>query len=216
MYFFTDEDKPEEKIIIIGDSCVGKTSILNQYILKKFSKELKPTIGIDHYEKEIEVKGKKIILSIWDTAGIERFRGTSTSYYKRAKCVVLVFDITKRDSFHRLDYWRDEVMNFADDGVLVVVIGNISDLKEQRTVMADEIRAYVDEFGYFYFETNAVKNDDKNIDNVFDYIGNCLLKKDFGKKEPFKNSKINKINTKAIKLDKKKMGKNSNTTDPCC
>ena len=190
-----------EKIIVIGDSSVGKTSILNKYVSNKFSDNIKPTIGCDHYEKEVESEGKKVKLSIWDTAGQERFRGLAASYYKRAKCVVLVFDITKRESFERLDFWRDELMNFGDDGILVVVIGNKSDLKEQRSVTPDEIQTYVKKFGYFYMETSALKNEDKNIEKVFDYIGMCFLKGDGGDNKTIKNSKINKGETKEIKLE---------------
>jgi small GTP-binding protein len=188
-----------EKVIVIGDSSVGKTSILNRYINDKFSDNLKPTIGCDHYEKELTLDGKKIKLSIWDTAGQERFRGLAASYYKRAKCVILVFDITKRESFERLDFWRDELMNFGEDGILVVCIGNKSDLQEQRTVTPDEIQTFVKKHGYFYMETSALQNSDKNIEKVFEHVAETLLKST-GDGKTVKNNKINK-GDKEVKLD---------------
>ncbi len=115
-------------MIVIGDTSVGKTSILLRYINNNFSENIKPTIGCDHYEKEIDLGSNKVKLSIWDTAGQERFRGLASSYYKRAKCVILVFDYTKKSSFEKLDFWKEEIANFADSNILVVVVGNKTDL----------------------------------------------------------------------------------------
>ena len=167
-----------EKVVIIGDASVGKTSILLRYVNNTFSDNIKPTIGCDHYEKEVDIEGgQKIKLSIWDTAGQDRFRGLASSYYKRAKCVVLVFDITKKSSFEKLDFWRDEIMNFADENILVVVVGNKTDLMDKRTVMQEEIDAYVKKYEYFYLETSALENGDGNIQKVFEYIAREINQK---------------------------------------
>ena len=167
-----------EKVVIIGDASVGKTSIILRYVNNSFSDNIKPTIGCDHYEKEVEFgEGLKLKLSIWDTAGQERFRGLSTSYYKKAKCVLLVFDITKKSSFDKMEYWNDEIANFADADTLVVVVGNKSDLKDKRTVPEEEIKRYVDKNKFFYLETSALENSDQHIQKVFEHIAKTLFEK---------------------------------------
>ena len=167
-----------EKIVIIGDASVGKTSIVLRYVNNTFSDNIKPTIGCDHYEKEIETEAKqKVKLSIWDTAGQERFRGLSSSYYKKAKCVILVYDITKKASFEKLDFWRDEIMNFADEDILVVIVGNKSDMQEKRAVTTEEAEKYAQKHKYFYLETSALENGDQHIQKVFEYVANNINKK---------------------------------------
>lgn len=121
-----------EKVILIGDAAVGKTSILHRYIQGNFSENQKPTIGCDHFEKTVELTAEKhVSLSIWDTAGQERFRGLASAYYKKAKCVILVFDFTKKSSFEKLEYWKDEINNFAEVNTAVVLVGNKFDLKDK-------------------------------------------------------------------------------------
>ncbi len=109
---------------MIGDAAVGKTSICKRYVNNEFTLENTPTIGCDNFEKTIQVNGTEVKLSIWDTAGQERFRGLASSYYKRAFCVIIVFDLANPESFEKLNYWKEEVDNFSDTKVLVIVIGN--------------------------------------------------------------------------------------------
>ena len=167
-----------EKIVIIGDASVGKTSIILRYVNNTFSDNIKPTIGCDHYEREIDLPNKtKVKLSIWDTAGQERFRGLSSSYYKKAKCVVLVYDITKKSTFEKLDFWRDEIVNFADEDILVVVVGNKTDMQEKRAVTLEEAEKYAQKHKYFYLETSALENGDQHIQKVFEYVAANINKK---------------------------------------
>ena len=113
------------KVILVGDSKVGKSSILLRYMSNTFSDNIKSTIGADHFEKEFtnkkneEHEEEKINLSIWDTAGVVGLRGLSSSYYMDAKCVILVFDLTDRKSFYNLDFYRDEMKYFANQGFLI-------------------------------------------------------------------------------------------------
>jgi hypothetical protein len=98
------------KVIILGDSGVGKTSLMNQYVQKKFSKEYKATIGADFLTKEIEVDDKTVTMQIWDTAGQERFQSLGVAFYRGADCCVLVHDVNNTKSFDALDNWRDEFL----------------------------------------------------------------------------------------------------------
>lgn len=193
-----------EKVILIGDASVGKSSILIRYINKTFTDNMKPTIGVEHYSKEIQLENNtKITLSIWDTAGQERYRGLTSAYYKETKCVVMVFDITKRSSFERLYAWKEEIENFTDKKLLTVVIGNKSDLCEQRKVTREEIEEFVKKYGYFYLETSALNNEDSHIEEAFLYIAKTLsgLKnKEYSSisKREFEKGKIT-----VLKLDEK-------------
>lgn len=173
----SDIEEIAEKIIIIGSSNVGKTSLLIRYTKNQFPTTLKPTIGCDHYLKEQELpskKNKKIRLSIWDTAGQERYKGLASSYYKNSKCAIFVFDLTNKESFLSLENWREEMLNFSDEGILVVVIGNKKDLEKERVVRKEEIEFFCGKYEYFYMETSA-KEDDGSIDKVFGYVGQVLF-----------------------------------------
>eukprot|EP00879_Flechtneria_rotunda_P010463 GHRR01010939.1.p1 GENE.GHRR01010939.1~~GHRR01010939.1.p1 ORF type:complete len:125 (+),score=31.91 GHRR01010939.1:67-441(+) len=98
------------KVIILGDSGVGKTSLMNQYVQKKFSKEYKATIGADFLTKEIQIDDKLVTMQIWDTAGQERFQSLGVAFYRGADCCVLVYDVNSTKSFENLDTWRDEFL----------------------------------------------------------------------------------------------------------
>ncbi|EER06563.1 Rab7, putative, partial [Perkinsus marinus ATCC 50983] len=98
------------KVIILGDSGVGKTSLMNQYVNKKFSPQYKATIGADFLTKEVTIDDKVVTLQIWDTAGQERFQSLGMAFYRGADCCCLVYDITNPKSFESLDSWRDEFL----------------------------------------------------------------------------------------------------------
>lgn len=190
-----------EKIILIGDPSVGKSSILTRYINKTFTDNMKPTIGVEHYSKEIPIQKTKITLSIWDTAGQERYRGLTSAYYKETKCIVLVFDITNRQSFDRLYTWKEEIENYTDKDLLTVVIGNKSDLQEKRKVNKEEIEGFVKKFRYFYMETSALENKDGNIEEVFRYIAENLYRCKLGDFVSVDKKNISKGDIKVLKLD---------------
>jgi Ras-related protein Rab-7A len=94
------------KVVVIGNSAVGKTSLIQQFEHEKFSDSFKPTIGADFSNKELELGGKSVILQIWDTAGQERFQSLSSAFYRGADCCCLVYDITSRDSFEAIGVWK--------------------------------------------------------------------------------------------------------------
>ena len=153
------------KILLLGDSGVGKSSIILRYIENNFSQNLMNSIGVDFKLKNIEVKGKKVKLQVWDTAGQERFRTITTSYYKGAQAIIVVFDLTDRDSFEHVKNWMSDVDKFAKEGVLRILAGNKCDLEHQRKISKDEGKELASKYGIQYMEISA--KDTTNIDELF-------------------------------------------------
>jgi len=124
------------KVIILGDSGVGKTSLMNQYVNRKFTSQYKATIGADFLTKEVMIDDKLVTMQIWDTAGQERFQSLGVAFYRGADCCVLVHDITQGKSFDSLEGWRDEFLMQASprdpDAFPFLVLGNKCDLEQKR------------------------------------------------------------------------------------
>ncbi|RHY81568.1 hypothetical protein DYB31_007391 [Aphanomyces astaci] len=127
------------KVIILGDSGVGKTSLMNQYVNQKFTNQYKATIGADFLTKEIMSDEKLVTMQIWDTAGQERFQSLGVAFYRGADACVLVYDITNPASFNKLDSWRDEFLAQAgprEPGAFpFIVLGNKVDQEAERRVL---------------------------------------------------------------------------------
>ncbi|KFO38375.1 Ras-related protein Rab-7a [Fukomys damarensis] len=133
----TSRKKVLLKVIILGDSGVGKTSLMNQYVNKKFSNQYKATIGADFLTKEVMVDDRLVTMQIWDTAGQERFQSLGVAFYRGADCCVLVFDVTAPNTFKTLDSWRDEFLIQASprdpENFPFVVLGNKIDLENRQS-----------------------------------------------------------------------------------
>ena len=123
------------------------------------------SIGVDFKLKNIEIDSKKIKLQIWDTAGQERFKTITTSYYKGAHAILVVFDITDRDSFDHIRNWMADIDKFAKEGVLRILVGNKCDLTNNRQVSTEEAKEIANKYGIKYIETSA--KDTINIDDLF-------------------------------------------------
>ena len=126
------------KIIIVGDSAVGKSNIGTRYIEDKFSSETKATVGVEFFTKNIELNKCNIRAHIWDTAGQEKFRAITKSYYRGAKGAFVVFDLTRKDSFVNADKWISELRANGESDLIIVLIGNKSDLVMDRCVTKAE------------------------------------------------------------------------------
>ncbi|KAG9068508.1 hypothetical protein KI688_010781 [Linnemannia hyalina] len=130
------------KVIILGESGVGKTSLMNQYVNKKFSNQYKATIGADFLTKEVLVDDRLVTMQIWDTAGQERFQSLGVAFYRGADCCVLVYDVNNAKSFETLESWRDEFLIQASprgpENFPFVVIGNKIDMEESKRMMWDQ------------------------------------------------------------------------------
>lgn len=153
------------KIILIGDSGVGKTSILARFVGEEVVKSHISTIGIDFKMKCLSVDGKQVKIQVWDTAGQERYETITTQYYRRAQGIVLAYDITRKESFNSIRKWLRYVEEFAERDVKLTLIGNKSDLSEQRRVTVEEAEALAQEFNIPWFETSAYTGD--HVDDTF-------------------------------------------------
>ena len=123
------------KFVIVGDSGVGKTNILNRYIRDTFLLDGKSTIGIELETKMFKIHDKIIKINIWDTAGQERFKSITSAYYKGAKAAIIVYDITNESSFKNVDVWYKEIKDSTKQDINVILIGNKSDLEDDRKII---------------------------------------------------------------------------------
>ncbi|CAI5715499.1 unnamed protein product [Hyaloperonospora brassicae] len=134
------------KLIILGDSGVGKTSLMNQYVNEKFSSQYKATIGADFLTKEIVLEDKVVTMQIWDTAGQERFQSLGVAFYRGADACVLVYDVTNAKSFEKLDAWRDEFLAQAGprdpDAFPFIVLGNKVDKESDRRIHKEKAQEW--------------------------------------------------------------------------
>jgi Ras-related protein Rab-8A len=153
------------KLLMIGDSGVGKTCLLLRYANDSFSPTFISTIGIDFKIKNVQLDGKKIKLQIWDTAGQERFRTITTSYFRGAQGILLVYDVSDRKSFMSIRNWIAQIQMHADVNVNKILIGNKCDMNDQRAVTTEEGETLAKEYKISFFETSAKQ--DTNVENSF-------------------------------------------------
>lgn len=153
------------KVILIGDSGVGKSCLLKSFMGDPFKGVYTSTIGVDFEIKPIQIDGKTVNLQIWDTAGQERFRTITTSYYRSADAILLVFDLADERTFQNLDAWLEDVRLYASRSVEICLIGNKVDLQEERMIDFKDAKAYADKHNFQYFETSAKSK--VNVEKAF-------------------------------------------------
>lgn len=165
------------KIIIIGESNSGKTTLTKSYINNMYVDNKISTIGVDFGIKLVDLDGKSIKLQLWDTAGQERFRAISHIYYKNSDAVILLYDISDKDTFNRLNYWLDEVSRFMPDAFDVpkLLIGAKCDLEEERKVSVLEGKKFAEDNNLMFLEVSSKTN--FNVELAFKILVQSLLKK---------------------------------------
>ena len=168
-------DKLEAKVLTLGESTVGKTSILNRLIDNKISKNNLSTIGIDFKIKKITIGKVTIELKIWDTAGQERYRNITKQYFKGAEGILLIFDLTNRETFEKIYQWVEQLNNnITTNNISIVLIGNKKDLPD-REISFEEGTNRAKELNVEYFETSAKTGE--NINEVFINLSTKILEK---------------------------------------
>ena len=157
------------KIVLLGQYCVGKSSLIKMYCNKEFNEYTESTIGAAYFSKYVQ--DKDIKLECWDTAGQERYSSLSLLYYRNSGAAIIIYDITNFESFEKAKLWVDEIKNF-NSKIYIAFVGNKSDLEDKRVVSIDEALSYAGNNDIFYIETSA--KEDSNIDDLMENISNYI------------------------------------------
>nr|XP_017236975.1 PREDICTED: ras-related protein RABA5d-like isoform X2 [Daucus carota subsp. sativus] len=166
----SDEEGEEYlfKVVIIGDSAVGKSNLLSRYARNEFNLHSKATIGVEFQTQSMEIEGKEVKAQIWDTAGQERFRAVTSAYYRGAVGALIVYDISRRTTFDSVTRWLQELDTHSETTVARMLIGNKSDLDNIRDVSVEEGVKLAEEQGLFFMETSAL--DATNVQKAFEIV----------------------------------------------
>uniref|UniRef100_A0A8C7NIR0 small monomeric GTPase n=8 Tax=Salmoninae TaxID=504568 RepID=A0A8C7NIR0_ONCMY len=156
------------KVVLIGDSGVGKSNLLSRFTRNEFNLESKSTIGVEFATRSIHVEGKTVKAQIWDTAGQERYRAITSAYYRGAVGALLVYDIAKHLTYENAERWLKELQDHADSNIVIMLVGNKSDLRHLRAVPTDEAKALAEKHGLSFLETSAL--DSSNVELAFQTI----------------------------------------------
>lgn len=163
-----DEDEYLFKIVIIGDSAVGKSNLLSRYARDEFDLHSKSTIGVEFQTQCLEIDGREVKAQIWDTAGQERFRAVTSAYYRGAFGALVVYDISRRTTFESVGRWLEELNTHSDTTVARMLVGNKSDLGNIRDVSVEEGKTLAESEGLFFIETSALNS--ANVRKAFEVV----------------------------------------------
>ena len=191
------------KYIIIGDAYVGKSNLLLRYAYGQFKPDYQLTIGVEFAAKNVKIRGKTYRIQIWDTAGQESFRSITRGYYKSSVCALVVYDISKRDTFNNIGTWIEDCKNQSPKTIFFVLVGNKSDLEEQRQVNTEEGQELADKYGIPFYETSAKTG--TNINEIFYNSAEEIVKK-------IEENYYDLEEDCGIKLNINKIGKNKKDT----
>ena len=206
----SDEEDDNEiccKVVLIGNSGVGKTCIINQFISNEFNDQQFTTTGATFSTKKLFIQAKKKTISfeIWDTAGQEKYRALTKMFYKDSSIVIIVYDITRKESFDEIkNYWFKEVKENTNEDVIMALIGNKNDLIDMEEIKEEEARNFANENGIYFACVSAKMK--MGIEELFKDIGLKYLDtlKLYNKEETEKKKSKKKINKKDLKKNKKK------------
>ena len=194
------------QLLIIGDSTVGKTSILSRFANGIFNSNYLATVGLDSFTKDEIIDDKTVRIKIWDTAGQERYKSLTKGFFRNAEGVMLVYDVTNSETYENLKFWLQSIKNNTspDMGEIpIILIGNKIDC-EDREVKVEEAENFWKEQGYPYFETSAKTGE--NIDNTIKYLVKKVINIKDGKKDDENEN---------IKIEKKDINKNNEEAKKC-
>ena len=188
------------KIMVLGESKVGKTSLIKRFTKDQFGGVYLTTVGMDFQDKIIELEDKKIRMQVWDTAGQERFRNVTKSYFQSSHGLLVVYDITDKESFEKINFWMKNIKENAPENAKLILVGNKCDLANERQVSYEEGEKKASNYNIKFFESSA--KDGTNVKEFFFYLANEIYQDEKTK---------GKDNKKTVQLDSKKKGKKG-----CC
>ncbi|KAA3467705.1 Ras-related Rab11B [Gossypium arboreum] len=153
------------KLVLIGDSGVGKSNLLSRFTKNEFNLESKSTIGVEFATRSIRVDDKVVKAQIWDTAGQERYRAITSAYYRGAVGALLVYDVTRHITFENVERWLKELRDHTDSNIVIMLVGNKADLRHLRAVSTEEAKAFAEREKTYFMETSALES--LNVENAF-------------------------------------------------
>ncbi|KAM9340451.1 ras-related protein Rab-25-like [Symphorus nematophorus] len=168
------------KVVLIGESGVGKSNLLSRFTKNEFSHDSRTTIGVEFSTRTIQLDSYTIKAQIWDTAGLERYRAITSAYYRGAVGALLVYDISKHLTYESAERWLKELYEHADDHIVVMLVGNKIDMESLRTVPTEEARDFAERRGLMFMETSAL--DSTNVEAAFNQILRAIHEKVASKK----------------------------------
>ncbi|XP_020509884.1 ras-related protein Rab-25 [Labrus bergylta] len=163
------------KVVLIGESGVGKSNLLSRFTKNEFSRDSRTTIGVEFSTRTVQMNNFTIKAQIWDTAGLERYRAITSAYYRGAVGALLVYDITKHLSYESTERWLKELLEHGDPHIVVMLVGNKKDLESLRTVPTEEAKDFAEKRGLMFMETSAL--DSTNVEEAFNEILTVIHKK---------------------------------------
>ena len=195
------------KIVLIGDTSVGKTNILSKYLTDEFDAKSKATVGVEFGVKNFKIENNIVKVQIWDTAGEERYRSITNAYYKGAKGSLLFYDITNKKSFENVEKWISDLKANADEDISMILLGNKTDLEDKRVVTTEEGKNKAEFYNLTFMETSALNGN--NIQEAFNELIMDVYKRNHELLE--NQAKVEIIrDKKTIELDK---GEDNNTDE---
>ncbi|XP_076943145.1 ras-related protein RABA1f-like [Bidens hawaiensis] len=153
------------KVVLIGDSGVGKTNLLSRFSKNEFNLECKSTIGVEFATRSIKVDDKIIKAQVWDTAGQERYRAITSAYYRGAVGALIVYDITRHVTFENVERWLKELRDHTDHNIVIMLVGNKADLRHLRAIQTEDAKMFAEKENNFFMETSALES--INVENAF-------------------------------------------------
>uniref|UniRef100_A0A3Q3XMI8 Ras-related protein Rab-25 n=1 Tax=Mola mola TaxID=94237 RepID=A0A3Q3XMI8_MOLML len=161
-------DLSHKILVLIGESGVGKSNLLSRFTKNEFNHDSRTTIGVEFSTRTVQLNQFTVKAQIWDTAGLERYRAITSAYYRGAVGALLVYDISKHLTYESTERWLKELYEHADPHIVVMLVGNKTDLESLRTVPTDEGRAFAEKKGLMFMETSAL--DSTNVEAAFNEV----------------------------------------------
>ena len=206
------------KVVIVGDSSVGKTNLLSRFVNNSFNQNSRNTIGVDFSAVDLSINGQNIKAQFWDTAGQEKYRSIASAYYKNAQGIIITYDVTREQTFKNVNSWYNELREQGEPDVEIILIGNKIDLESERKVTSDQGAQLAKEKGMFFMEVSAKTNQEDCVENAFKILLEEIVNKT---EERMKESKVYEIQSQngARLRDRQNEGGNEGTNGQsgvCC
>ncbi|XP_072405008.1 ras-related protein Rab-25-like [Chiloscyllium punctatum] len=200
------------KVVLIGESGVGKSNLLSRFTRNEFNHDSRTTIGVEFSTRSVLVNGVTVKTQIWDTAGLERYRAITSAYYRGAVGALLVYDISKHLTYEKVECWLKELLDHADNNLVVMLVGNKSDLADIRAVPVEEAKLFAEKHDMLFMETSAL--DSTNVEPAFQEV----ISEIFHRRSQNRSNKqvINSVALSATSVTNEGALVDGTAKKPCC